>query len=289
MRSRPYMDLGQRPPSQAEDEVDADQSPGSEKECCAICFEVRPSVPLPCSCRITYCAACWDRALATSVLMCGFAQCPSCRCSFLVDYDTDTGGLLLRPDSKGTAAKDWRTQLYHKARPVQIRLLQSYGAAKTLEESKRPQCVCGAPLERMSDRDRMERMLEDTDKQWRSRIGGDIERSIDRLVKSSLVTCDLCDQDATRSRAVWTCTNGPYTVLHPAAYDVCERCFNEHSRQPALGEGTCGAQNEGSDSPRCCHPCAAAVRSLLTRGFKRSPPAPAGGPVRHRLLRDGEQ
>ncbi|OLP97470.1 hypothetical protein AK812_SmicGene20200 [Symbiodinium microadriaticum] len=52
---------------------------------------------------------------------------------------------------------------------------------------------------------------------------------VERLLDSSLVTCDLCDQVAIRAKGVWTCKAGPHTVMHPAAYDVCESCFEAYS------------------------------------------------------------
>jgi len=266
---------------------------GSEEtEACAICFEVQPTVPLPCSCRVAYCARCWDRSLANSVLQCGVAQCPTCRCSFRVDFDEDRG-LVLHPATEGTSKHEWRTQLYNKARPAQIGLLKNYGATPSAKESQ-PQCVCGAPLERIAARDRIVRMLEDTDAEWRSKLSGDPEELVSRLLSRTLVTCDLCEEDATRSGFVWTCRNGPYMVLHPAAYDICERCFAEHSGQPS--QPSCGAAYarrdhpaahqrwprggghaeavEDNGPPRCWYPCAAALRSLLPRRFCGAGAAP---------------
>lgn len=92
-----------------------------------------------------------------------------------------------------------------------------------------PECVCGAFFEHVSQRARIIRMLDDTDSGWRSRVSGPIDAWFDRLLASALVSCDLCDEDITRSSAVWTCTNGPHTVLHPAAYDVCEKCFEKYA------------------------------------------------------------
>lgn len=268
---------------------------GSEEaEACAICFEVHPTVPLPCSCRVAYCAACWDRSLANSVLQCGVAQCPTCRCSFRVDFDEDRG-LVLHPAMEGTSKHEWRTQLYNKARPAQIGLLKSYGATPAPKEAQ-PQCVCGAPLERIADRDRIVRMLEDTDAEWRSKLSEDSEVLVNRLLSRTLVTCDLCEEDATRSGFVWTCRNGPYMVLHPAAYDICERCFAEHSGQPLACGVSCarrdhpaahqqwsrgGGHAEAVDDngpPRCWYPCAAALRSLLPRRFCGAGAAPRAGP-----------
>ncbi|CAK0887597.1 unnamed protein product, partial [Prorocentrum cordatum] len=179
-------------PEASDGDASSTSAGGSEDtEACAICFEVQPTVPLPCSCRVSYCARCWDRSLANSVLQCGVAQCPTCRCSFRVDFDEDRG-LVLHPATEGTSKHEWRAQLYNKARPAQIGLLKSYGAAPAAKEVQ-PQCVCGAPLERIADRDRIVRMLEDTDAEWRSKISGDSEELVRRLLSRTLVTCDLCE------------------------------------------------------------------------------------------------
>jgi len=285
-----------------------------EDACCAICFESQLQfVSLPCACKINYCSSCWDRALATSVTMRGHAQCPSCRSAFRIDFEPTAGGLVFSIDAEGTSAGDWRARLYGKAKPVQIQLLRDYGqslasgrpalpgllpqpplegcgacgseayaAAAPCESAGdvaarppfQPECVCGARLVRVTARRRVERMLDDTDASWRARAP-EVERLVDRLLSSSIVTCDLCDEIATRSGAVWTCTNGPHTVLHPAAYDVCEGCFCVHAGAasaagaaralPAAAE----AQAEAA-AQSCCHRgVAAVVRALASQ---RPPP-----------------
>mmetsp|Transcript_12331 Transcript_12331/g.33787 ORF Transcript_12331/g.33787 Transcript_12331/m.33787 type:complete len:322 (-) Transcript_12331:50-1015(-) len=259
---------------------------GSEEgECCAICFQERPFVALPCACRVNYCAECWDRALATSVSVRGRAQCPSCRATLRVDFNPDRGGLVFSKDSDATASSKWRHQLYAKTRPMQVGLLRSFGellasrttgeassgsadgstSADSADESrsssapsaeaeecasaegvgqglgKLPRCVCGSHLEHVSSKDRIIRMLEEVDTSWRSRI-----ETIDIDAFSSLVTCDICERVATRSGSLWTCTRGTHTVLHPASYDVCERCFAQHAGQAAVAlcEGR-GQQSTG--------------------------------------------
>lgn len=211
-----------------------DEDESSEEALCAICFEHMPFVAVPCSCRVNYCAFCWDRSLAASVAMRGVAQCPSCRGTLRVDFDPEARSLVFSREAEcSTPLEDWRGRLYKKAKPVQIQLLQDMGKAITAAPSAAPQCVeprcvCGAMLERVDRRARILRMLEDTEPAWRSRVV-----AADRLVKSlscsSLITCDLCDEVATRTGYVWTCKNGPHTVLHPAAYDVCEQCFARYS------------------------------------------------------------
>jgi len=226
------------------------------EECCAICFEHRAFISLPCSCRVNYCTSCWDRALATSITVRGRAQCPTCRSDFCVDFNPEAGGLVFSQDTDGTAARDWRSRLYGKAKPVQIQMLRDFGAsmaggakgysgntltvagagvcqeAKVAERrtGRLPLCVCGGELERVSSRVRIFRLLEATDPSWRSRISNH-EALISRLLASALVTCDLCQEVATRTGHVWTCKNGQQTVLHPAAFDVCETCFALHAGQ----------------------------------------------------------
>lgn len=227
---------------------------------CAICLQHQDKAfPLPCTCRMTYCQSCWSRALATSVTVKGRAQCPSCRVFFRVDFDPKAGGLSFTPDEQGTSASDWRAKLYRKARPAQIVLLKNFGArlkarnalarAGKLNDALeaistfssqagptklgfRPVCVCGAFLERITKKERILRMLEDSDPSWEARVVNP-KHLIDRLMASSLVTCDICDSVATLSGTVWTCANGSHTILHPAAYDICESCFLRH-----VGEAT---------------------------------------------------
>mmetsp|Transcript_89253 Transcript_89253/g.266225 ORF Transcript_89253/g.266225 Transcript_89253/m.266225 type:complete len:332 (-) Transcript_89253:118-1113(-) len=282
------------------------------EDCCAICFEQRPFISLPCACQVNYCAVCWDRALASSVTVRGRAQCPSCRTAFRIDFDPEMGGLVFMKDMDGTAAAGgWKSRLYGKARPVQINLLKSFGTslvsrtagdpssddatecdgepppagAGPQSYSRRPEtgacdlpvCVCGAHLERVSSRDRILRMLEDTDASWRTRVP-EVNSLINRLFASSLVTCDICNQNATRSGALWTCKNGTRTVLHPASYDVCESCFVRYAGSHAEGflRGRILTRTSSQDSAGYCN-CAAAVCSTFTcwHWRRRTPVLPA--------------
>eukprot|EP00435_Cladocopium_sp_Y103_P030859 s2477_g7.t1 len=236
-------------PEACEEEAERDENCSEE---CAICFESGNFVDLPCACSIKYCGSCWDRALAASVTVRGKAQCPSCRAAFNVDFDTDRGLLVFSKDPDGTGACDWRIQLYEKVRGVQIKLLQGYGIAAlgqspssfpsslsspsspsspSCKSGIAPHCVCGAELEYITSRARIIRLLEDMDPNWRSRDTYDM---VERLLESSLVTCDLCEKVAIRSKGLWTCKNGPHTVMHPAAYDVCEACFEKYSGVSSL-------------------------------------------------------
>jgi len=260
-----------------------EKEPGPEAEAeaeeCAICFEPGTFVDLPCSCVIKYCTACWDRALATSVTVRGRAQCPSCRAAFKVDFDTDSASLVFSKDPLGTAACDWRSQLYEKVRHVQIRLLRGFGASTESQSpscgrcSLQPHCVCGAELEHISSRSRILRLLEDMDPGWRARIGS-ADEMVERLLDSSLVTCDLCDKVAIRSKGLWTCKNGPHTVMHPAAYDVCESCFEKYSGvHLEIGDAKSAPRKSRSvlcwDRSRvgqtCCQACSVVLGALRGR------------------------
>mmetsp|Transcript_67221 Transcript_67221/g.186225 ORF Transcript_67221/g.186225 Transcript_67221/m.186225 type:complete len:298 (+) Transcript_67221:46-939(+) len=225
------------------------------EECCVICFEHRPFVSMPCPCQVNYCASCWDRALAASITARGRGQCPTCRSDFRVDFNPKTGGLVFALDASGRASHDWRSRLYGKAKPVQIKMLRDYGAsmaggakgssgnalaaagagvcgeAKVAEcrKGRLPSCVCGGELERMSSRVRILLLVEASDPGWRSTVSFSAqETAIARLMASKLVPCNLCQDDATRTGYVWTCKNGAETMLHPAGFDVCETCFALH-------------------------------------------------------------
>jgi hypothetical protein len=222
------------PPKPHVDEPEIPKENSDEETVCAICFENRQFVSLPCQCTISYCGPCWDRALAASVTVRGRAQCPSCRMALRVDYSPELEGLVFSKETERATLAQWRQRLYKKARPVQIRLLQDYGAQRNnacrgaFSKLSAPICVCGDVLEKIDGSSRVVRMLEDTEPGWRNRVSHD-EWLVQKLAMSSLITCDLCDEVAMRTGFVWTCKNGPHTVLHPAAYDVCESCFNQFS------------------------------------------------------------
>mmetsp|Transcript_87548 Transcript_87548/g.151595 ORF Transcript_87548/g.151595 Transcript_87548/m.151595 type:complete len:274 (+) Transcript_87548:26-847(+) len=219
-----------------------DHPPGGtdDEAVCAICFEEGQFMELPCSCRANYCPSCWDRALVASVTARGQPQCPTCRTCFNVDFNQDAACLVFSKQETGMTLSDWRSRLYDKAKPVQSKLLQSFGAiGKMSSESHpasntkdrpltgKPLCICGGVFERIDSRSRAIRMLDDTTTGWRSR--GDAEKCIETLAHGRVITCDLCDGVATRTGALWTCSNGPNTLLHPAAFDVCEPCFLKYA------------------------------------------------------------
>jgi len=264
---------------------------GDDDAVCAICFEHRSFVNLPCSCRINYCATCWDRALATSVSIRGRAHCPTCRTELRIDFNQAAGCLVFSRAEGSPTISDWRAHVYGKARPVQIQLLKDFGTrlkscsvtkarwecttvapvswkdddlllAKKPGENPagfQPLCICGATLEKISSRARIIRMLDDTEPAWRS-TALEAERLIDSLVSRSLITCDLCNGNATRTGAVWTCSNGPHTMLHLVAYDVCEQCFLQYT-----GSGSVAGADSSARMPQraCTKRCIVSCISIL--------------------------
>jgi len=207
---------------------------------CNICFETLESrggaVALPCNCKIAYCAKCWDRSLAASMSSCGQALCPSCRGAMQVDFDPQTCQLIFRRSTdKGTSSsalrmQDLRRRLYDQAKPVQIKLLQTYGAkvgqggARTSKDMETqdhpPRCVCGSRLKCTSVRDRVKSFVEEE-------TPFPVTNSdLEHLLRSPPIMCDICNAQVAASADVWTCENGRRTVLHAVAYDVCQSCFN---------------------------------------------------------------
>jgi len=230
---------------------------------CAICFESGPFVKLPCSCALKYCSGCWDRALAASLATRGRAQCPSCRSAFKVDYDLNASALVFATDPKGTPATAWRTKLYGKFRTGQIKLLEAFKENVASRDAKveqdnghtcrmRPHCVCGSELEYVNNESRTLRLLDDMAPGWRSRVAE--PEMLRRLTDAPLVTCDLCESRALQGpggekRGVWTCKNGPRTVMHPCAYDVCEGCFEKYAGSiPAVSK--LRAEGSASHKPK---------------------------------------
>lgn len=234
-------------------------------EACAICFDAVPTgaaVTLPCACRAVYCGDCWDRALAASVSTRGRANCPSCRTELRADFDVSSGSLhfsVAREHPRlewtrrgGEAARtrnicspvDWSRQLHRQAKPTQIQLLRSFGAAAHESEalgrppeqdppapSLHPRCACGGSLSKLSIRDRVRQFLSEGGARAVS------EPLIQRLAQHPPIDCDLCERRVDPGSRVWTCDRGRHTVFHLAAYDVCEPCFDFY----ALGRGSPGA------------------------------------------------
>jgi len=222
----------------------------SGDEPCAICFETGPPMTLPCACKATYCASCWNRAMASSVRRRGQAQCPSCRMVLYIDIDPDTGHLLFSKQDQEMNQNKWLPRLSIKVKLVQMKLLKTYGsavkrqsttanesatrldmgaAAKSLDQPatnpvkgpmlhtlSKPMCVCGGSLEHVTYRKRFSSLREDFAVEWRHRVG-------------YAISCNLCDAVLPQSGSLWTCQHGCRSVLHPASHDICESCFSRHA------------------------------------------------------------
>jgi len=85
-----------------------------------------------------------------------------------------------------------------------------------------PRCVCGSSLRHVSVHDRVRAFVhEETPVPPPPHL-------LERLMANPPIFCDICDRRVGPSHRVWTCENGRRTVLHAAAYDVCEACFAFH-------------------------------------------------------------
>jgi len=93
-----------------------------------------------------------------------------------------------------------------------------------------PLCVCGDSLSRVSGRERASLWLRE-------------ELRAAQLSDTSGVICDMCDVQVPWSSSVWTCQGGDATILHALSYDICDRCFRQHT----FGGGTGGA--DGASPP----------------------------------------
>lgn len=119
--------------------------PEAEVLSCAICFEDAEAILLPCACNVTYCAQCWDHALAQSFNVSGDAMCPTCRALIGIDFDPDKLQLVfsrkevpsLQVDDHCSVNASRRkkrveqieviTKLRQQALPAQVKLLQAHG------------------------------------------------------------------------------------------------------------------------------------------------------------------
>lgn len=156
---------------------------------------------------------------------------------------------------------EWRNRVHDNACPAQRRLLKKFGdVAKTSstsisapvgateelssgkgelalpvketqgglsERAGVPSCICGGVLEHIDLLTRRMRFLDGKQPGWRSRV--DSEQRLAHATTSVQFTCDLCGDVATRTGALWTCTKGPETLVHPAGFDICEACFSRHT------------------------------------------------------------
>lgn len=225
---------------------------------CTICYEEISAVcGLPCACKNTYCLQCWDRALAASFKATGMPRCPTCRARVQVDFDAERGLIFSCPDESDQFDPN---KLYRQAQDAQCLLLRQYGAdSRALQclgavyegahSAKRqsPSCVCGGKLRRVGLHERLELLLErllptNVDEVSRQRCLDNMASSVE--VGVSPIRCDLCwchvgSVTGGRPRGqsasgMWTCTNFEQTILHSAAYDICDECFNAEVHGSAL-------------------------------------------------------
>eukprot|EP00931_Biecheleriopsis_adriatica_P107832 TRINITY_DN82168_c0_g1_i1.p1 TRINITY_DN82168_c0_g1~~TRINITY_DN82168_c0_g1_i1.p1 ORF type:complete len:278 (-),score=44.30 TRINITY_DN82168_c0_g1_i1:23-856(-) len=236
---------------------------------CAICFDAVLRTPvLPCRCKVAYCAACWDRALADSFNACHQSRCPTCRSAVRVDFDAVSNclvfsceedvppatelrtGRVIQSLALKTRAVEARTRISTQARPVQLRLLQEFGAGNPLPDipagqpstgsmraaaavnlattAMGPRCVCQGRLERVSGLERAERLCR-RNLPCPSRM---FDSAMEHIVQAREipVQCDLCSGPMLALDSwVWTCDKGNSTVFHASAYDVCDQCFLIHA------------------------------------------------------------
>lgn len=227
---------------------------------CAICFgDFEQRADLPCDCKVAYCAACWDQALARSFQASGCAQCPTCRAAVRADFDpmkeslvfTRDADMRLSGDACQSRVASHQRDLAAKALPVQIRLLRRFGQAlphhllvspsesakldpSTHAElcatavSERPLCICGSFLHRLSAEQRAHL--------WCRMRAPDLNPDspqFAQLLLSAQSTgssyCDLCDTCTPPHSSVWTCSNGDRTIMHANAFDICDACFVKHA------------------------------------------------------------
>mmetsp|Transcript_25514 Transcript_25514/g.72882 ORF Transcript_25514/g.72882 Transcript_25514/m.72882 type:complete len:275 (-) Transcript_25514:98-922(-) len=240
---------------------------GSE---CVICFEeldvVGGAVELPCDCRVEYCASCWDRALATSFSAQGVARCPSCRSPMKAGYDTTVDKLTffrapdnatpepaVAPVGSEGVGEDWTRQVYNQLRPKQIALIRQFGEQcdskgethrqceslmeMSLRSSCFPRCVCGSHMRYVTIKDRVLQLIHEGPTVPPESL---VPIIMEHILQSPPIMCDLCETNVHADGGVWSCENGQRTMLHSAAYDVCEACFSFHASGRYAGTGTAG-------------------------------------------------
>lgn len=239
---------------------------------CTICFEelssVGGAIPLPCDCKVTYCSACWDRALAASMSVTGRGSCPSCRSAMRVSFDPDTGRLSFSRAVPDESQDNWRKRLYEEAKPLQIRLLREYGGQDAVpagvaeamegcgggasgsgaraasegagagEDPKEAPTFAPAPAEDGMQPPRCVCGSRLARTSVRDRVFAFISEetpispppsAVEQLMRAPPIICDICRRQLDPCGSVWTCENGRRTVLHAVAYDVCEYCFALHA------------------------------------------------------------
>eukprot|EP00404_Azadinium_spinosum_P050581 CAMPEP_0180752216 /NCGR_PEP_ID=MMETSP1038_2-20121128/32031_1 /TAXON_ID=632150 /ORGANISM="Azadinium spinosum, Strain 3D9" /LENGTH=229 /DNA_ID=CAMNT_0022786021 /DNA_START=166 /DNA_END=851 /DNA_ORIENTATION=- len=201
---------------------------------------------------------------------CGRAVCPTCRSPMRVDFDTEKERLLFTRSPVAELGEEvpednWRSRLYSQAKPLQIKLLQRYGAqvregvarvAGDLDETiglalgtispaagsgsapgtaaiaEAPRCVCGCSLRRTSIRERVYAFLSEESAPLLPPPA-----LMEGLMQQPPIVCDICDRQVLPRGMIWTCENGRKTVLHAMSYDACEQCMALHAFSIDLREG----------------------------------------------------
>ncbi|KAL3904766.1 MAG: hypothetical protein SGPRY_011166 [Prymnesium sp.] len=116
------------------------------------------------------------------------------------------------------------------------RLAACYAACvKSEHDGASLRCVCGGEIERLDGRERCRQLF-----------AGQLEQElVEQLLVAqfqaaniwSYVVCDLCDEEVSPRRHVYTCQHGEKTILHPTTYDVCEPCFIRYAVEGRDDEG----------------------------------------------------
>lgn len=266
----------------------------SLREQCTICLErIAQSIRLPCACRLAYCPKCWDRALAKSFATSGWARCPTCRAAVRVDLDMQSGALVfsqekeeplqdvvtseeagldetlraIQQEQAAVATEDYfqRTtaRIQSQVRPLQIRILEQYGAKypvplsfppevsraavpgvalalatkaarrvqRQIAEGKQdvPRCVCGCRLRRIAVVERARSWV----RKNQMAPEGALDAScfeLEVVEAMHAIFCDICNGCASGMDALWSCKNGSRTIKHATAYDICDACLVRYMR-----------------------------------------------------------
>jgi len=219
---------------------------GSE---CVICFEeldvVGGAVELPCDCRVEYCASCW---YDTTVDKLTFFRAP----------DNASPEPAFAPVGSEGVGEDWTRQVYNQLRPKQIALIRQFGeqcdskGEMTRRSSCFPRCVCGSNMRYVTIKDRVWQLIHEGPTVPPESL---VPIIMEQILQSPPIMCDLCETNVQADGGVWSCENGQRTMLHSAAYDVCEACFSFHASGRYAGAGTVGdgtplvALSQGTPSP----------------------------------------
>lgn len=155
-------------------------------------------------------------------------------CDSIKEHIMVLGGVLLCLDDC-VEKSDLIARLVDVAGSRQV--LASYWASR---KEELPACVCGRTLRRCSGGQRTEKYLQNA----RPDLGPGSPAYAAILARISRnggcgIVCDTCEGPV--KAALWSCECGGETILHAAAYDVCDECFIKYT----LGTGE---ENAGTDA-----------------------------------------